>query len=163
MAEVAAAASAAGLASLGLQCCKGLTTYYNSYRNYDEQIGATHEQIQGLTAIFEQLDRLLSRNAANLAQSSSLQQANRSLDRCRGSLTKLDSMLRGCQSVALPNTTLASWRRIKSQALFPFREQTLRTLRENVQSLRDDLQLALDIFQTYVSALPDSTAMLKLV
>ncbi|KAL8901691.1 MAG: hypothetical protein Q9207_005077 [Kuettlingeria erythrocarpa] len=148
MAEVAAAASAAGLASLGLQCCKGLTTYYSSYQAYDERIGAAFEQIQGLTAIFEQLERLLSQQTRPPAQGSSLQQVDTCLNRCRGSLNKLESMLQICQSVALPNTTMASWRKIKSQALFPFREQTLRTLRENVQSLRDDLQVSLSILQT---------------
>lgn len=163
MAEVAAAASAAGLASLGIQCCKGLTTYYNSYQAYDEQTGAIFEQIQILTALFEELERLLSRYTANPAQVSGLQLVDRILNLCRGRLQKLESVLQKCQSIALPNSKLASLRKIKSQALFPFREQTLISLRENVQSLGGDLRSALIILQTYVPYLQNSAAMLKLV
>ncbi|KAL8938344.1 MAG: hypothetical protein Q9216_003945 [Gyalolechia sp. 2 TL-2023] len=149
MAEVAA--SAAGLASLGIQCCKGLTTYYNSYKAYDEQTGATLEQIQVVTTLFENLERVLSRNAANPTQVSHLQQVDRILNLCQGRIQKLQSVLEKCQGVALPSNTSDAWRRIKSQALFPFREQTLLTLRDNVQSLVGDLQLALNILHLYVS------------
>lgn len=163
MAEVAAAASAAGLASLGLQCCKGLTTYYNRYKAYHEQTGATVEQIQVLTVLLEELEKLLSRNTANLAQISSLQLVDSILNLCRGRLQKLKSVLQKCQNIAVPNSKFTSLRKIKSQALFPFREQTLLTLRENVQSLGGDLRSALSILQTYVSSLTIVAVMLKLV
>ncbi|KAL8654960.1 MAG: hypothetical protein Q9226_003227 [Calogaya cf. arnoldii] len=148
MAEVAVAASVAGLASLGLQCCKGLTTYYSSYKAYDEQIGATHEQIQALTALFEKLKRLLSSNSPSPVQVSRLQNVDKLLNSCRIRLQELDSVLQECRSTAMPSSKLASLRKIKSQALFPFKEQTLLTLRENVRSLRDDLKFALSILQT---------------
>ena len=147
MAEVAAAASAAGLASLGIQCCKGLTTYYNSCKAYDEQIGAVHEQIQVLTALFEMLKRVLSRNAANPSQASSLQQVDGILNMCLGRLQALQVFLETCQSVTLPNSTAVLLQKIKARALFPFKEKTLLTLRENVQSLRDDIQFALSVLQ----------------
>ncbi|KAL8943287.1 MAG: hypothetical protein Q9211_001034 [Gyalolechia sp. 1 TL-2023] len=147
MAEFAAAASAAGLASLGIQCCKGLTTYYSSYKAYDKQIGAIFEQIQVLTAFFVKLERVLSRNAAYPSQASSLQQVDGILTMCRGRLQKLQSVLDQCQSVTLPNSTSVSLQKIKARALFPFREQTLLTLRENVQSLRGDLHFALSVLQ----------------
>ncbi|KAL8927116.1 MAG: hypothetical protein Q9208_002500 [Pyrenodesmia sp. 3 TL-2023] len=153
MAEVAAAASAAGLASLGIQCCKGLTTYYNSYKSYDEQTGATLEQIQVLTVLLEELEKLLSRSNANPAQISTLQLVDSILNLCQGRLQKLESVLQKCQSITLPNTKMATLRKIKSQALFPFREQTLLTLRENVQSLGGDLRSALSVLQTVDSGL----------
>ncbi|KAL9627275.1 MAG: hypothetical protein Q9204_006685 [Flavoplaca sp. TL-2023a] len=147
MAEVAAAASAAGLASLGIQCCKGLTTYYNSYKAYDEQIGAIHEQIQVLTALFEMLERVLSGNAANPSQASSLQKVDWILNMCQGRLQALQAFLETCRSVVLPNSTAVLLQKIKARALFPFKEKTLLTLRENVQSLRDDIQFALSVLQ----------------
>ncbi|KAL9032166.1 MAG: hypothetical protein Q9180_006659 [Flavoplaca navasiana] len=163
MAEFAAAASAAGLASLGIQCCKGLTTYYNSYKAFDELIGAIHEQIQVLTALFKMLERVLSRNAANPSQASSLQQVDGILNKCWGRLQALQAFLETCQSVALPNSTAVLLQKIKARALFPFKEKTLLTLRENVQSLRDAIQLALNVLQLYVSALLNSAAILKLM
>ncbi|KAL8909239.1 MAG: hypothetical protein Q9171_005126 [Xanthocarpia ochracea] len=152
MAEVAVAASAAGLASLGIQCCKGLTTYYNSYKAYDEQIGTSHKQVLALTALFKKLERLLSRNTTNPAQVSQLQHIDKILflnpDSCRHKLQKLESVLQKCQRTTLPSGKVTLMLKIKSRALFPFREQTLLTVRENVRSLRDDLKFALNIFQT---------------
>ncbi|KAL8713651.1 MAG: hypothetical protein Q9225_006717 [Loekoesia sp. 1 TL-2023] len=148
MAEFAAAASGAGLASLGIQCCKGLTTYYFSFKTYDEQIRATHEQIEVLRSLFEKLERMLSRNTADPAQQSYVRQVDEIIILCRGGLQKLQSVLEECQRIAVPNSPSARLRKIKSQALFPFKEQTLLTVRENAKSLQDTLRLALQVFQT---------------
>ncbi|KAG7002196.1 hypothetical protein G7Y79_00028g062170 [Physcia stellaris] len=51
-------------------------------------------------------------------------------------------------SITLSNNASARLQRIKSQAIFPFKERTLLTLRENVHSLREDLQLALHVLHT---------------
>ena len=153
MAELAAVASGAGLASFGIQCCKGLTAYYSSYKAYDEQVGAIHQEIEILTSLFEKLERVLSRNTADPAQESYKKQIDEIIILCRGKLQKLQSVLETCQSVALPNPTLARLKKIKSQTLFPCKEKTLLTLRENVQSLRENLLLALHVLQTYVSTL----------
>ena len=146
MAEIAAVASGAGLASFGLQCCKGLAVYYSSYKAYDERIGATHEEIEILTNLLQNLENILSRNPVDPVQASSVKQVESILDPCRARLQKLQDVLDKCQSVASPNNKLVKLQRIKSKALFPFKEQTLLTLRENVHSLRGDLQLALQVF-----------------
>ena len=161
MAELAAAASGAGLVSLGIQCCKGLTAYYSSYKAYNEQIGGTHEEIEVLKSLFENLERVLSRNTADPAQESYVQQVDAIITLCRGRLQNLQSVLENCQSIALPSSISARLQKIKSQALFPFKEQTLLTLRENVQSLRGDLQFALHVFQAYVPTLFTLAAMLN--
>lgn len=146
MAEFAAFASGAGLASFGLQCCKGLASYYSSYKAYNEQIGATHEEIEILTSLFQRLEHVLSRILVDPAQASYVKQVEGIIGLCRGRLQTLHDVLHKCQSITLSNNTSARLQRIKSQALFPFREQTLLTLRKNVHSLREDLQLALHVF-----------------
>lgn len=161
MAEIAVAASAAGLASLGIQCCKGLRTYYSSFKAYDEQIGANIEQTQVLAVLFENLERVLSRNAANPARTSSLQRVDGILSKCRDRVERLRSVLEKCQSTTLPSGQLGSLQKIKTRALFPFRQQTLITVRENVESLRSNLQFALNISQMCVSLPPTSIAVLK--
>ena len=148
MAELAAVASGAGLASFGLQCCKGLAVYYSSYKAYDEQIGATHEEIEILTKLFQNLEDVLSRIPVDPAQASSVKHVESILDLCRGRLQRLRDVLDNCQSIALSNNKLVRLQRIRSKALFPFKEQTLLTLRKNVHSLREDLQLALQVFHT---------------
>lgn len=148
MAELAAVASGAGLASFGVQCCKGLAVYYSSYKAYDEQIGATHEEIEILTKLFQSLEHVLSRIPVDPVQASSVKQVESILDPCRVRLQKLQDVLDGCQSIARPNKKSARLQRIKSKASFPFKEQTLLSLRENVRSLREDLQLALQVFHT---------------
>ena len=148
MAEFAAVASGAGLASFGLQCCKGLAVYYSSYKAYDEQIRATHEEIDILTNLFRRLEHILSGVPVDPAQVSSVKQVEGILGSCRGRLQTLQDVLHKCQSITLSNTSSARLQRIKSQALFPFKEQTLLTLRENVHSLRENLQLALQVVHT---------------
>ena len=146
MATLAAVASGAGLASFGLQCCKGLAGYYSSYKAYNEQIGATHEEIEILTSLFQTLEDLLSRVSVDPAQASGVKQVDGILGLCQGRLQTLQYVLQKCQSITLSNNTSARLQRIKSQALFPFKEQTLLTLRENMHSLRENLQLALQVF-----------------
>ena len=148
MAELAAVASVAGLASFGLQCCRGLAVYYSSYKAYDEKIGSTHEEIELLTKLFQNLEDVLSRIPIGPVQASSVKHVESTLGRCRGRLQKLQDVLDNCQNIASPNNTSVRLQRIKSKALFPFKEQTLRTVRENVHSLREDLQLALQVFHT---------------
>ena len=146
MAEVAAVASGAGLASFGLQCCKGLANFYSAYKAYDEKIGATHEEIEILTKLFHNLEDVLSRTPVDPVQASSVKRVNETLGLCRARIQKLQDVLDKCQSIASPNNKLVKLQRIKSKALFPFKEQTLLVLRENVHSLRGDLQLALHVF-----------------
>ena len=148
MAEVAAVASGAGLASFGLQCCKGLANYYSSYKAYDEQIGATHEELKILTKLFQTLEDVLPRIPVDPAQASSLKHVESILDSFRIRLQKLQDVLHNCQNIALSNNKAIRLQRIKSKAMFPFKEQTLLTVRENVHSLRQDLQLALQVFHT---------------
>ena len=85
MAEFAAAASGAGLASLGVQCCNGLAEYYASYQTYDEQIGAAQEGIQVLTTTnFEVLERVISQYASDLAYEAAIRQVETILTLCKG-------------------------------------------------------------------------------
>ena len=148
MAEVAAVASGAGLASFGLQCCKGLANYYSSYKAYDEKIGATHEELEILTKLFQNLENLLSRIPVDPAQASSLKHVERIIDLSRGRLQTLQDVLDSCQSIASSKKKSTRLQRIKSKTLFPFKEQTLLIVRENVHNVRDDLHLAMQVFQT---------------
>ena len=86
MAEFAAAASGAGLASLGVQCCKGLASYYALYKGYNEQTSATYEEIEVLTDLFDNLEQLFLRSSADPAQNAAVQQVKRGLVSCRGRL-----------------------------------------------------------------------------
>lgn len=147
MAELAAIASGAGLAS-GLQCCKGLAVCYSSYMAHDEQIGATHKEIEILTKLFQNLEDVLSRISNDPVQAPSVKQVKGILGQCRGRLQKLQHVLNNCQDISLPRNKLAKLQQIKSRALFPLKERTLLTLRENVRSLREDLKLALQVFHT---------------
>ena len=147
MAEFAAAASGAGIASLGVQYCRGLATYYSSYKDYDEQIGAIEEQIEMLTSLFEQLGRSLSRLSVNTVEASSVHEIESILGRCQRKLQALNVHLRKCQAVPVPQISSAKLANLKSRVLYPFREKSLLTLRENVQNLQGELQLSLQILQ----------------
>ena len=151
MAEFAAAASGGGLASLEVQCCKGLAEYYSSYKSCDQQIEATYKEIEILTNIFGVLERALSQHYTDQAQEATIKQIESNLTACQERVGILQTYLESCRNVGATSDSSVQLQRVKTPALFPFREKTLRLLRENVQSLRDDLQLALETLQLYVS------------
>ena len=154
MAEFAAAASGAGLASLGVQCCRGLANYYSSYKAYNEQIGAMYEEVAVLTSLFERIERLLSQHTAEPAQAASVQEVDKIMKLCRGRLNTLEAYLKRCQDSGTASNSAVRLPKTRSRILYPFREKSLLTLRDNVQNLRGDLQLSLQILQAYV--LPQS-------
>lgn len=49
MAELGLVASLAGIVSLGLTVCKGLTEYYNTYRNAEDDVRSLCDEANSLT------------------------------------------------------------------------------------------------------------------
>lgn len=55
-----AVGTSVGIASLGIQGCQGLLSYYDGYRNYDSEIGSTYaitDSSKTLTLLKSTLDR----------------------------------------------------------------------------------------------------------
>lgn len=137
-----------GLISLSIQSCQGLTSYYFSWKTYDEQIGHTYRYLNEQRITCENLERELQR--ITQYQEPTVQQAVRLIASCQDGINSLRHALEQCHSVQIPDTLTAKIKLYRARALFPFRKQTLQRLKETVHSIQGNLSNALQILQLYV-------------
>ena len=145
MAELATAGSLVGLISLSIQSCQGLTSYYFAWRSYDQQISATHHSLHELRITCENLERELQR--VTQYQEPAVQQVVRLIASCRDGINTLHHALEQCHSTQIPQTLNAKIELYRARALYPFRKQTLQTLKDIVHSIQGNLSSALQILQ----------------
>lgn len=148
MAELATAGSLVGLISLSIQSCQGLTSYYSAWKSYDEQIGHTHRNLEELRTTCETLELELQR--ITQYQEPAVQQVVRLIASCRDRINNLHHALEQCRSVQIPHTLAAKLELYRARALYPFRKQTLNTLKDNVHSVQSNLSSAMQVLQVYV-------------
>lgn len=145
MAELAAAGSVVGLLSLSIQSCQGLTSYYSAWRSYDEQISQTYRNVEELKVTCENLDRGLQKISQD--QEPAVQQVVRLIASCQDGIQSLHHALDRCHSTQVPHSLAAKIELYRARALYPFRKQTLQTLKDTVQSIQGNLGSALQILQ----------------
>ena len=145
MAELATVGSVVGLISLSIQSCQGLTSYYSAWRSYDEQISQTYRNINELKVTCENLERELQRITRD--QEAVVQQIVRLIASCQDGIKSLRHALDQCQSTQTPNSLTAKIKIHRDKALYPFRKQTLGTLKDTVHDIQTNLHTALQILQ----------------
>ena len=148
MAELAAAGSLVGLISLGIQSCQGLTSYYSAWKSYDEQISQTYRNVNELRITCENLERELRR--IDRDQAPAVEQVSRLIVSCQDGIDSLRYALQRCHSTQIPQNLAAKIHSYRSRALYPFRKQTLQSLRDTVHNMQGNLSFALQILQLYV-------------
>ncbi|KAI6805580.1 hypothetical protein KC332_g6212 [Hortaea werneckii] len=141
------AGSAVGIASLGVQVCQGLLSYYNDCKDYESDISGTRASIADLHDTLVLLEENL--NAGSIDEKrrarvfSCLQSCNSGLQDLR---TKLDELKKYSKPEGLRQKARAEFQK----ALYPFRKDTLGKLRGNVADVRERLKLALQVLQLSV-------------
>ncbi|EON66425.1 hypothetical protein W97_05522 [Coniosporium apollinis CBS 100218] len=142
------AGSAVGVTSLGLTVCQGLIRYYTAYSAYDDDIAETVGLIRRLEGLFVLLRDVLQGLPAE--QALLVTQVQSCMQSSEGRIKALDTHLDKCRATPSPGGSVKlqqSWRR----GLFPFRKPVLNALRDNVESLRSNLVLAVEILQLALS------------
>ena len=145
MEAFAIASNAAGLLSLGIEVCKGLLTYYRSYRNAESDIVGMYSSIETLTKTLILLESVVQNDifdrqiVENVEKSIlSTQNGIRSLGK------KLDKIrLHQGEKDGWVEKTKTPFRK----AIYPFKQSVLVKLQELANELRDDLALALNVLQ----------------
>ena len=141
MAELAVAGSAVGIVSLGIQVCKGLISYYDSWKGCHKDIANTVQTITTFSGILETVLAVVKRQEDKNAPLNKqiddiVSQCNKNIDALSIELMKFE-----------PYPQTAELRtKIKSHlrtTYYPFREGTLTGLRDNVQEARSNLVPAL--------------------
>ena len=143
------AGSAVGIASLGIQVCQGLLSYYDSWKGYKADVATAHDCIDDLCKTFELLEETLGRQGLDPARSERVEQC---LGSCVGGLDKLKTKLHKLQTHSVPSgLRQKTWAEVQ-RLYYPFRESTLAKLREIVKDLREHLSLALQVLQLDLGA-----------
>jgi hypothetical protein len=142
------AGSAVGIASLGIQVCQGLLSYYYSWKSYTTHISTACDCIADLCQTFMLLQESLGAAGLDPARATRVKTC---LASCVGGLDQLQSKLQKLQTHSIPSGFREkAWAKVE-RSFYPFRESTLVKLREIVNDLRDRLSLALQVLQLDLS------------
>ena len=139
-----AAGSAVGIASLGIQVCQGLLSYYDGWKDYESDISHAHESVSDLSRTLILLKTSLCDDHLDVERK---QQVKRSIQSCEGALTKLSEKTKKLRKYGQPaGLQQKAWAEVQ-RLWYPFRASTLAKLRELVNDIRDRLQLAVQALQ----------------
>jgi hypothetical protein len=152
------AGSAVGIASLGIQVCQGLLTYYDDWRGYHTDVGSAYDSIDDLSRTLALLKASLDSDELDEERKN---RVKRCLQSSEESLAKLSQKSQKLRKHGQPEgLRQKAWAEIQ-RAWYPFRASTLAKLREIVDDVRERLKLAVQVLQLDVST--TSQRMLKSV
>ncbi|KAI9666565.1 MAG: hypothetical protein M1821_004501 [Bathelium mastoideum] len=132
--------TALSVVSLGIQCCQGILSYYESFRDQDASIDAMWRSAQALANVFHILERTV-RASSDAALVKQIMENIESCQECLQILRKKLDKIRG--QTPASDSLKEQLRSLGKRALYPFKESTLIKLREIIQDLRDNLTVAL--------------------
>jgi hypothetical protein len=135
--------SAVGIASLGIQVCQGLLSYYDAWTSYDSDISSTYDAITDLsktltilkTTLREEVDR------------ERVGRVNTCVKSCEDALLKLEEKRRSLQEYSQPQGLRQKMRSGLQRSWYPFRREVLAALKGSVTDVQERLKLALQALQ----------------
>ena len=148
-----------GVVSLGIQVSQGLITYYNDFRGQNEEIDALGNNLDALRQTLVVLEGLVNSNTIGVPQSADLVKTN--IISTLGGISRLQKFLTKCrQHVAVdsadpgspagqggPSSRSSQAKTFLGKVAFPFRKNTLNSMRVIVADLHASLSLALSTLQ----------------
>lgn len=141
MEVIGTASNVAGLLFLGIEVCKGLLKYYQTWKFAEDDVARTYVSIEtlgkSLILIKEVLDNKSSSTSLVTNPESCIWTVNQTVSKLSKKLDKIKV------------TPKHGWWRERSKSqfsrtLYPFKESTLAKLKELSQEAKDDLSLALN-------------------
>ncbi len=148
------ASSAVGIASLGIQICQGLLSYYDGWKGYEKDITTTYDYIADLGQTLTLLQASLSEGQLNQERKDRVERCLRS---CEDSLAKLAEKAQKLRKSGNPDGLKENAWAAVQRAWYPFRASTLAKLRELVDDVSERLKLALQVLQLDVSTKSQQT------
>ena len=142
------AGSAVGIASLGIQVCQGLLSYYDAWRGYDSDVSSAYDSIDDLSRTLASLKASLNSDELDEEKKS---RVKRCLHLCEESLAKLSQKFQKLRKYGQQSGFREkAWTELQ-RAWYPFRASTLAKLREIVADVLERLKLAVQVLQLDVS------------
>ncbi|KAJ9660146.1 hypothetical protein H2201_007053 [Coniosporium apollinis] len=138
-----------GVVSLGLQVCKGLVDYYDSWKSYSDDVATTRHSLEGLQKAFDFLQATLAHHPPPAGFQDPVKEA---LASCREGVKKLRKKLDKVQQTPTSSGLRGKMQVQALRALYPFKESTLAKLREIVRDLQANLSHVTDALHIDISA-----------
>ncbi|RSM14149.1 hypothetical protein CDV31_005485 [Fusarium ambrosium] len=137
------AGTAVGITSLGIQVCQGLVWYLRSVYGRKAEIAEDLSEVQSLISIFYALNDILPKiNQTRCTEATTIK---RCLEDSEGKLLELQQLLIKLRGPEQPTTNRDKMREAGRTLVYPFRADTLKSLRQSLRELLDNLNLAVDI------------------
>jgi hypothetical protein len=137
--------TAVGVASLGIQVCQGLITYFSAYKDQDVVVQKVNQQISTLESLLS-LSRDLLRSLSQ-DHSPVVVQVEALVVQCRSSVVELGVVLERCNRESSRDGLTHQVQRKFKGALFPFRLESLQNVQKDVGIIQDNLNLAFNLLQ----------------
>jgi hypothetical protein len=134
-----AAGSAVGIASLGIQVCQGLLSYYHDWRSYHDDIISAYDKVSSLERTLTLLNESLNQPFLDAKRKA---RAYESLVSCGSSMHALEKRCAKLQASAQPSGLREKAAAVTKRTLYPFKASTLAKVSETVNDLLDQLSLA---------------------
>lgn len=142
------AGSAVGIASLGIQICQGLLSYYDAWRGYDSEVSSAYDSIDDLSRTLALLKASLNSDELDEAKKD---RVKRCLQSCEESFVKLSQKSQKLRKYGQPEgVRQKAWAELQ-RGWYPFRAGTLAKLRDIASDVRERLKLAVQVLQLDVS------------
>ncbi|KAH7165368.1 hypothetical protein EDB81DRAFT_779069 [Dactylonectria macrodidyma] len=137
------AGTAVGITSLGIQVCQGLISYLRSIKGKNEEISDGLRDIQNVVAIFYSLNALLPKIDQQKCTASTA--IRRCLKESEDQLHDLQNLLIKLGAPQNSTSVKGKMREVGCSIIYPFHEGKLKSLRDTLQRLLHNLNLAIGV------------------
>jgi hypothetical protein len=137
------AGTAVGIASLGIQVCQGLLSYYDSWKSYNSDISSTYN-------VTADLSKTLTLLKITLQQETDKEKVGRvrtCVNNCEDALLSLEKRRYSLQKYGQPEGLRQKMQAGLQKTWYPFRKETLEALKASVTDIQERLKLALQVLQ----------------
>ncbi|ETS87124.1 hypothetical protein PFICI_00952 [Pestalotiopsis fici W106-1] len=146
---LSAAASVAGLVSLGLQVSSGIIKYIDAVKSRDEELTHIRKKNDILLSVIEAIQRSCSSSRTQYPQSTAA--VTQTFQLCDTQLKALDSLLAGLTNGSLNPSTHTKVRDLGRKVKYPFRREQVKALTSTLDQAIATLQLAVQGLELDVS------------
>jgi len=140
------AGTAVGIVSLGLTATKGLVYFYTAARDQKSNTANTARKLRGLLDLLQILDYQIAGCTFRHDERDLLDNIERLIHNCDGLIRKLDAANEKFQDTSTRNISAVA-RTATGRLAYPFCQETLQKLEEDVDATVSHLQLALHALQ----------------
>jgi len=134
--------TAVGVASLGIQVCQGLLSYYETWKDYDSDVAATYDMIADLQQTFDLLKSALN---DPLLDAKKAERVESCVQSARNALVKLEAKALKVREYEQPTGFSQKIFREVQRLKYPFAAKTLEKLKTAVGDVQSRLQLAVQV------------------